>query len=149
MIAWYYESVGCVLHPGNMECPVIMQFLEQWKALKEKKEAEAGLPPKLQKDKPVHKWLKIFGLYLSNNIGVLNAPLTYGSQTDEAVVAVMPPCAVGEPFSEVYGSIEEELSQRIAHTHTLFRSDNAAVFHIVDRATVGHNVLATVALLAV
>ena len=75
---------------------------------------------------------------------MLNASFTYVLQTNAAVAAVMLPQTVGEPFSKVYSLIEEELSQHIAHMHTLFRLDNAAVSHMIHPATVEHKVLATI-----
>ena len=69
-----------------------------------------GLPPKLQKDKPVHNWLESFELYLSNKIGELNAPLTYVLRTDDAVAIDMLLHAQGVPLSDIHDSIKEELS---------------------------------------
>jgi hypothetical protein len=43
---------------------VIKCFLEQWKALMERKKEDFGLPPKLTKHYPVHKWMELMVLYL-------------------------------------------------------------------------------------
>ncbi len=65
LIAKFYDDVGCPLDPGNMLGIVIKRFLEQWKALMERKKADHGAPPKLTKNQVVHKWVDLFILYLS------------------------------------------------------------------------------------
>ena len=60
----YYTLVGCPMGAADMMWPVIKNFVEQWKALMEKKKADNGLPPKLTKDKLVYKWLEQLNQYL-------------------------------------------------------------------------------------
>ncbi len=49
LIAKPYDNVGHPLDPDNMSWIVIKRFLEQWKALMERKKADLGAPPKLTK----------------------------------------------------------------------------------------------------
>ena len=42
LIAQFYDNVGRPLDPDNMPWPVIKWFLEQWKALMERKKANHG-----------------------------------------------------------------------------------------------------------
>ena len=51
-IAKFYENVGRDLDPQNMTWLIIKRFLEQWKALMERKKEDFGLPPKLTKHHP-------------------------------------------------------------------------------------------------
>ena len=44
-IAKFYENVGRDLDPQNMTWLFIKRFLEQWKALMERKKEDFGLPP--------------------------------------------------------------------------------------------------------
>ena len=53
LIVKFYDDVGRPLDPNNMAWPVIKRFLEQWKALMERKRAEIGTPPKLTKTQAV------------------------------------------------------------------------------------------------
>jgi hypothetical protein len=76
-IAKFYENVGRNLNPQNMTWLVINRFLEQWKALMERKKEDFGLPPKLTKHHPVHKWMESMVLYLGQKVGVRNTPLAY------------------------------------------------------------------------
>ncbi len=77
LITQFYDNVGHPLDPDNMSWPVIKRFLEQWKALMERKKADHGQPPKLMKNQAVHKWVDLFVLHLSQKVGVRNAPLDY------------------------------------------------------------------------
>ncbi len=77
LIAQFYDNLGCPLDPDNMLWPVIKWFLEQWKALMERKKANHDQPPELTKNQAVHKWVDLFILHLSQKVGVRNAPLDY------------------------------------------------------------------------
>jgi hypothetical protein len=72
-IAKFYENIDRTLDPNNMTWVVIKRFQEQWKALMEHKKEDVGLPPKLLKSSPVHKWLESMGLYLGKKVGIRNA----------------------------------------------------------------------------
>jgi hypothetical protein len=56
----------------------------------EQKGKDLGLPPKLTKNFPVHKWVDLFVLYLSQKVGVCKSPLDYVVQVN-AVVDPTPP----------------------------------------------------------
>ena len=58
IIVLYYKMVGRTIDPGDLLWPVVKNFVEQWKALLEKKDADFGQPPRLTKDKLVYKWLE-------------------------------------------------------------------------------------------
>ncbi len=55
LFAKFYDDVGRPLDPDNMSWPVIKRFLEQWKALMERKKADHGQPPKLTKNQAAHR----------------------------------------------------------------------------------------------
>ncbi len=69
LIAQFYDNVGRHLDPDNMSWPIIKRFLEQWKALMERKKADHGQPPKLTKNQAVHKWVDSFVLHLPRRLG--------------------------------------------------------------------------------
>jgi hypothetical protein len=145
IIVLYYKMVGRLIEPGDLLWPVVKNFVEQWKALMEKKDADVGQPPRLTKDKLVNKWLESFQQHLSEKIGVRNSPFTYLIRPVIAAPAAMLPRAGVQPFSLSYLSIEEELKFCISHTHNLFQADNSALFHLIDRAVFGHDFSATIA----
>ena len=129
-----------------MMWPVIKNFIEQWKALMEKKKADIGLPPpKLTKDKLVCKWLEQLNQYLADVIGVRNAPFTYLTRTDTQPPAILAARVVDQPYSVDYESIEHKLKFCVSHNHTLSKLDNSALFQIIDCAVAGHDVSATIA----
>jgi hypothetical protein len=88
IIAKFYDDVGHPLDPDNMSWPIIKRFLEQWKALMERKKVEHGQPPKLTKNQAVHRWVDSFVLHLSQKVGVRNAPLDYVVRAVAAVVSI-------------------------------------------------------------
>ncbi len=144
-IAKFYENIDWTLDPDNMTWVVIKCFLEQWKALMECKKEDVGLPPKLPKSSPVHKWLELMGLYLGKKVGVCNAPLSYVIRLDANVPAIAPPCQAGEPHSEMYESVEGDSTARLLHTHNLFKVNNGTVFDLVESFTQGSNVAPMIA----
>jgi hypothetical protein len=141
----YYILIGRPLEPADMMWPVIKNFVEQYKALMEKKRAEVGGPPRLTKDKLVYKWLEEFSQYLSSIIGVRNAPYTYLTRPEAAPPAILGPRALDQPYSEEYTSIEQEMRNRVTHDHTLGRSDNSKLFQLIEKSVQGHDVSATIA----
>ena len=50
LIMAYYRLVGRNVNADDLFWPVVKSFVEQWKALLEKKKADVGQPPKLTKD---------------------------------------------------------------------------------------------------
>jgi len=98
-IVLYYKLVGCTIEPGDLLWPVVKNFVEQWKALKGKNDAEVGQPSKLTKDKLVYKWLESFQQHLSDKIGVRNTPFTYLTRPEVAAPAVLLPRVADQPFS--------------------------------------------------
>ena len=128
-----------------MMLPMVKNFVEQWKALMEKKKADISLPPKLTEDKLVYKWLEQLNQHLADVIGVCNAPFTYLTLTDAQPPTILAARVVDQPYSVDYESIEHELKFCVSHNHTLSKSDNSALFQIIDRAVAGHDVSATIA----
>jgi hypothetical protein len=123
----------------------IKNFVEQWKALMEKKKADIGTPPKLTKDKQVYKWLKQIGQFLNTYIGVRNAPFTYLTRPDVLAPAVHGLRVPDQPYSKEYVSIEQEMQFRVGHDHTLGRSGNATLFQFIEKSVQGHIVAETIA----
>ena len=141
----YYILVGRPMEAADMMWLVIKNFVEQWKALMEKKKADIDIPPKLTKDKLVYKWLEQLNQYLAVVIGVRNAPFIYLTQTDAQPPAIVAARVVDQPYSVDYESIEHELKFCVTQNHTLSKLDNSALFQIIDRAVAGHDVTATIA----
>jgi hypothetical protein len=141
----YYILVGRTLEADNLMWPVIKNFVEQWDALMEKKKATIGKPPRLSKDKFVHKWLEQFNQYLADKIGARNAPFTYLTMPDAQPPAILATRTADQPYLLIYESIKQELRFCVAHNHTLEKLNNNVLFHLIDCAVAGHDVSATVA----
>jgi hypothetical protein len=85
------------------------------------------------------------GLYLEKKVGVCNAPLSYIVCLNSNVPAIAPPHQAGEPHSEMYESIEGDLTACLLYTHTLFKVNNGTVFNLVELSTRGSDVAPTIA----
>ncbi len=144
LIAKFYDNVGHPLDPDNMLWIVIKPFLKQWKALMERKKAYHGAPHKLTKNQAVYKWVDLFILYLSQTVGVRNAPLDYIVRAILAVNATPPTCQLVDPHSVESGSIDGDLTVRMPHNHPhpLYKVDNCAVLDMIKSTVRGHNVAA-------
>jgi hypothetical protein len=70
----YYTIVGRLVEADDLLWPVIKSFSEQWKALLEKKAADAGVPPKLDKNKLVHRWMEQAEQYRLRRLGYEMCP---------------------------------------------------------------------------
>jgi hypothetical protein len=145
LIVKFYDNVGRPLDPDIMLWIVIKHFHEQWKALMERKKADHGAPPKLTKNQAVHKWVDSFILYLSQTVGVHNAPLDYIVRVIAFVNATLSTHQLGDPHSVKTGSIDNDLTVRMPHNHPLYKVDNGAVFDLIKSTIHGHNVAATIA----
>jgi hypothetical protein len=145
LIAKFYNNVGCPLDPDSMSWIIIKCFLKKWKALMERKKADHGALPKLTKNQAVHKWVDLFILYLSQMIGVCNAPLDYIVRAIVAVNATPPTRQSGDPHSVKTRSIDSNLTAHMPHNHPLYKVDNSAVFDMTKSTVQGHDVAATIA----
>jgi hypothetical protein len=121
LIAKFYDNIDRPLDPDNMSWIVSKNFLEQWRALMERKKADHGASPKLTKTQAVNKWVDLFILYLSQTVGVYNAPLDYIVRAIAAVNATPPTCQLGNPHSVKTGSIDGNLTARMLHNHPLYK----------------------------
>ncbi len=145
LIAQFYDNIGCPLDPDNMLWPVIKRFLEQWKALMERKKADHGQLPKMTKNQAVHKWVDLFVLHLSQKVVVRNAPLDYIVQAIAAVDPIPPAHQVGDPHSIETGSIDGDLMTRAPHNHQLFKVDNGLTSNMIEMSVRGYDVAAMIA----
>jgi hypothetical protein len=140
----YYEMIARELSASNMRWdPVIKNFTQQWKALKDRKDGEAPEVPKITKTLSIIKWTEAFTDFLHRKIGVRMVPLAYVVR--EVVIPLAPPpLATNLPYCEQHGSVEGELIARASHAHPLFRDDNSAVYYLLEEATRGTSYAPTI-----
>lgn len=137
-IVRYYQDTGRALTAANIRWnPVLRNFKEQYKALEERKEEDDPEVPKITKSLPVLKWAEAFDDYLTRCIGKRNIPLAYVTREEAAPAGVPPALAANLPHSQVYGSVEAELTALATHDHPLYREDNAEVYYALEEATRG------------
>jgi hypothetical protein len=140
----YYEMIDRELSASNMRWdPVIKNFSQQWKALKDRKDGEAPVVPKISKTLSIIKWTEAFTDFLHRKIGVRMVPLAYVVR-EVVDPPAPPPLATNLPHSTEHGSVEGELIARASHTHPLFRDDNSAVYYLLEEATRGTSYAPTI-----
>jgi hypothetical protein len=134
----YYDTVGRQLTAGNLQWERIMRnFKEEYKALKDKKEADPPDVPKITKALPIIKWTESMLDYLHRIIGVRMIPLAYVVRELVIPPAAAPALEQHQPYSTEHGSIEAELIARAPHDHALYRDDNAEFYYKLEEATRG------------
>jgi hypothetical protein len=134
----YYDTVGRPSTAGNLQWERIMRnFKEQYKALKDKKEADPPDVPKITKALPIIKWTESMLDYLHRIIGGRMIPLAYVVRELVILPAAAPASEQHQPYSTEHGSIEAELIARAPHDHALYRDDNAEFYYKLEEATRG------------
>jgi hypothetical protein len=132
----YYDTVGRDYTVANLQWnQVIKNFEIQWKALKDRKDADIPDIPKITKVLTIMKWAEAFPDFLSQVIGVRTIPLSYIIRDEMTPPAAAPILLPNQPHSVMYGSVEAELIARASHAHPLYRDDNGKVYYYLEEAT--------------
>jgi hypothetical protein len=109
-LAKFYQTVRCELDHNKMRWnPIIKNFVEHWKALKNCKDDDTPNTPKITKTLPIMKWTEAFTDFIQQVIGVQMIPLSYVIRENVEVPAVLPTRANGQCYLAEHGSVEEEL----------------------------------------
>ena len=132
----YYQMVGRELTVNNIKWdPVIKNFRDQWKALKDRRKEDEVQVPKISKSLPVMKWSESFTDFLHRVIGIRMIPLAYVIRENVVPNRQIPQLAPNSPHSIEHGSIEEEMIEFVSHSHPLFKNDSASVCYYLEEAT--------------
>ena len=134
----YYASIGREVTPQNMNyTQVLRPFYVEWEALEKLVDEDKPDVPALSKHITPLKWVESFKDCLLRTFGVRSCPLLYVIRDDEQVPSeVDDPLLIGSAFGRS-GSVLEELVTRLSHTDPLFKSDNSAVYSLLEEATRG------------
>ena len=131
-----YVTTDRELTASNMQWdPVIKNFEQHWKALKDRKKEDVAEVPKITKSLGIMKWTEAFTDFLSKTIGVRTIPLAYVVREEVNVPTTAPALLRGKSYSEKHGSVEGELVARASHDHPLYKDDNAKVYYNLEEAT--------------
>ena len=137
-LARFYTEIDRPLTPANMKWTHVMsRFKHLWKAIQDRKKSDEPSTPVISKSLPIIRWTEAFRDHLHRCIGVRSIPLAYVIRKDEVVVAICPPLTPDQPYSEEWGSVEDDLINRASHDHGLFRDDNASVYYKLEESTRG------------
>jgi len=120
------------LYPG---CFGIPGLAVQQEALEKLVDEDKPDVPVLSKHITPLKWVESFKECLLRTFGVRSCPLLYVIRDDEQVPSeVDDPLLIGSAFGRS-GSVLDELATRLSHTDPLFKSDNSAVYSLLEEAT--------------
>lgn len=132
----FYDTIGRVVTAQDMQyVPVVKSFKTLWGSLKEKAKKEEPEVPKLGKGVSFVKWIESFKDHCYQCIGTRFIPLAAVIRDQAAVNVECPPRAHGQPYTELHGSLADDLIHRSLHTRGDFKDDNAAVYFKIEEAT--------------
>jgi hypothetical protein len=136
--ARFYKSIGRDLSKSNMSYNVMSVFWKQWQALtSQKKDKDKAVFPKMDRNTSILKWTEAAFNSFGSTIGSRNAPLSYVLRRDVECPDPLPTLSVGKPWSEVYGSIRNEMEFCLDHDHPVFDDDNKAIFDLLHDSLQG------------
>ena len=91
------------------------------------------------------KFFEAYETYVGESIGEANCPLAWVYRETVAVNQVAPPLEADQPYSELHGSVGEEMVQRLSHGQAAHRVDNATGYSQLVTATLGTQYAPTIA----
>ena len=142
----YYNRTGRDLTAGNLAWNRLANFQIEWDTLVQRRKANDELTlPVVSKQLSITSFFEAYETFAGEFIGQTNCPLAWIYRDAVAVDAVAPALAADQPYSETHGSVAEEMVQRIAHTHPLYRVDNALGYSQLVTATLGTQYASTIA----
>ena len=117
----FYWMIGRSLTAASIQwSPIIINFPEQWKALKDRKENDPLEMPKILKALPVMEGTEAFDDFLHRTASIRTIPLVYVMCADEMVPTGCPDLTPGKPHSEEHVSVKNNLISQASHAHPLF-----------------------------
>ena len=151
--ARYYKSVGRAMNNQSMHYTnILSNFKIEWLAYRDlrlKDELKAPTINDRDLDKKVIKWAPIFQDCLARTYGT-RGPLSYilreeADVEDETADPLMTDdVGVTNCYYGKSGSLQDELQARLPHTGPIYKSDNASVFTLVEKACRNTTVESTV-----
>ena len=134
----YYESIRRDVTPQNMNYTLVLKdFYTEYEAVLELAKEDKPEVPVLHKNSTPLKWIESFKDCLFRTYGIRKTPLLYVVREDDEVPDEGDdPLTAGKAYGES-GSVLDELIKRLDHDDPLFKSDNAAVYGMLEKATRG------------
>jgi hypothetical protein len=140
----YYKNLGRDLSATGMQYVVLDVFWKQFQSLKAQKKSSAEAKfPKMDRHVSMLRWTELALNALNSRIGGRYAPLSYVIRKDEAVPSVAHVLAANLPWCEEYGSVKEELINRLSFMDPVFNDDMAALYDLLVEALHGTQYAAT------
>ena len=93
---------------------------------------------------PIAEWFEAYETFNSNYIGQGGCNLSWVHR-EFVTVAAAEGLAPDQPYCDLHGSIDTEMAERLLHTSSQFRADNAPSFSHIVTATLAIQCLSTLA----
>jgi hypothetical protein len=130
--ARFYISIGRDLSKSNMFYIVMSNFWKQWPSLSsEKKSTDKKVFPKMDRNTSILKYTEAAAASFAATIGARNTPLSYVIRPDSLSPYPLPPLMAGKPWSEMCGSIRNEMELCLDHDDPVFGDDNHEIFTLL------------------
>ena len=142
----YYQRTARPLTAGNMAWVRLNNFRVEWRVIQDRKKANDELTlPVVSKQLTIVAFFEAYESYVTEFIGAANCPLSWIYREEVAVAGPVPPLETDQPYSTTHKSVANEMVHRYAHTHPLYRVDNATGYSQLVTATLGTQYSSTIA----
>ena len=133
----YYVSIGRSHTMQNMHYVQVKSFYIEYEALEKLAKKDKPDVPLITKNTTPLRWIESFHNCCYNTFGVRDAPIAYVIRDDEEVPdEALDLLLAGKLFGNS-GSIIDEMIKRMNHTDPLFKTDNATVYSMLEKASRG------------
>lgn len=145
--AIYYTSIGRTMTQDSMQyTDVLTSFKLEWddyESLKSQDDPTIPLVNDKDHDRKVIKWVPIFLDCVSRTYGS-RGPLAYVLRDEVAVADETADPLQAQAYYGASGSLLDELTARLPHIGPIYKSDNATVYMMIEKAVRGTSVESTV-----
>lgn len=142
----YYQDTARTPTPAHMNYTnVLRSFYNEWEAILKQSQEDKPIVPALSKSQTPVRWMESFKDFLFRSYGVRMTPLSYVIRENvEVAPEDTAPLIPNNAYSQVAGSVLNELINRLDHNNPLFATDNNSVYSALDDATRGTIYAATI-----
>ena len=137
--AWhYYQSIQRSIRSDGMHFSLVLtDFNLKYEAIIKLSKKDKPDVPKITKTSTPLRWIESFNDCLYRTYGIRDCPLSYViRENDVNESEEEDPLQMNKSYGKS-GSVLDEMIKRLRHNHPLFKSDNAAVYSLLEEATRG------------
>jgi hypothetical protein len=134
----YYNSIGRDLTPANVFYATTGNSFDTcYSVHADKKLSENKDPPVPSRTLPILQWIEAYEDHAHRAYTDKGRPFAYVIRPLRVAPYPCPPAQPGKPYALDYDTLADEMIARTNHSHDLYRTDNAAVYHDIEKAVRG------------